>query len=63
MQVECRDWDVNEIVFSRAMWPVYQPLMRADFTIFDEYDFQHSGARVTQLWGTHGLNPAMNLVL
>jgi surfactin synthase thioesterase subunit len=34
---------VNEIVFSKAMWSTYQPLMRADFTLFDEYKFQHAG--------------------
>ena len=45
LQEECRSWDVNEVIFSQAMWPVYQPLMRADFTLFDEYEYQHSGAR------------------
>ena len=43
MQDECRDWDVNEVVFSLSMWPVYQPLMRADFTLFDQYSFEHQG--------------------
>ena len=43
LQEECRGWDVNEIVFSRAMWSVYHLLMRADFTLFDEYDFKHAG--------------------
>ena len=43
LQEECRGWDVNEIVFSRAMWSVYHPLMRADFTLFDEYDYRHTG--------------------
>ena len=34
---ECREWDISEVVFSPAMWPMYQPLLRADFTMFDEY--------------------------
>jgi len=44
-QDECRGWDVNEIVFSPAMWPVYHGLMRADFTLFDEYEHEHAGAQ------------------
>jgi hypothetical protein len=42
-QEECRGWDVNEIVFSNAMWPVYHGLMRADFKLFDEYEHTHAG--------------------
>lgn len=38
---ECRSWDVNEIVFSAAMWSTYHSLMRADFQLFDEYIFLH----------------------
>ena len=48
LQAECRDWDVNEVVFSAAMWPIYQPLMRADFTLFDQYKFEHQGTPVLQ---------------
>lgn len=43
-QEECRGWDVNEVVFSGAMWGTYQPLLRADFTLFDEYNFTRQGA-------------------
>ena len=43
LQEECRGWDVNELVFGPAMWPTYHSLMRADFTLFDEYKFQHAG--------------------
>ena len=43
LQEECRGWDVNEVVFGPAMWPTYQSLMRADFTLFDEYEYQHAG--------------------
>ena len=42
-QEECRAWDVNEVVFSAAMWSAFEPLMRADFTLFDQYRFQHTG--------------------
>jgi hypothetical protein len=52
-QEECRGWDVNEAVFSAALWPVYQPLMRADFTLFDEYEFRAAGgarARPPCVW-------------
>ena len=42
-QEECRGWDVNEVVFGPAMWPTYHSLMRADFTLFDEYKFQRAG--------------------
>lgn len=43
-QDECRGWDVNEVVFTPALWPIYQALMRADFTLFDEYEFCGIGA-------------------
>lgn len=36
-KAECRGWDVNEAVFTAAMWPMYHPLLRADFRIFDQY--------------------------
>ena len=42
-QEECRGWDVNEVVFTPALWPTYQALMRADFTLFDEYEFRGAG--------------------
>jgi surfactin synthase thioesterase subunit len=42
-QEECRGWDVNEVVFSPGLWPTYHALMRADFTLFDEYEFKHEG--------------------
>ncbi len=53
-QDECRSWNVNDIVFSRALWPTYHQLMRSDFRLFDEYVFEHEGG----LWrdcalGTH----------
>ena len=54
---ECRGWNVGEVVFSAAMWPVYQPLMRADFRLFDEYEFTREGERPFEFplhayWGT-----------
>lgn len=54
---ECRGWDISEVVFSAAMWPTYHPLLRADFTIFDEYEFTHTKAEpikspMLAFWGT-----------
>jgi len=36
-QEECKKWNVNDIVFTDGMWKMYEPLLRADFTCFDEY--------------------------
>lgn len=36
---ECRRWGINELVFS--MWDVYMPILRADFHLFDKYDYAH----------------------
>eukprot|EP00873_Tetraselmis_striata_P042069 jgi/Tetstr1/462333/TSEL_007339.t1 len=33
---ECREWDINSVIFSEGMWPMYQPILRADFTLFDQ---------------------------
>lgn len=50
-QEECRGWDVNEVVFTPALWPTYQSLMRADFTLFDEYEFAGAGEPLFEgLW-------------
>jgi surfactin synthase thioesterase subunit len=38
-QDECRGWDVNDVVFSEQMWGVYGGLLRADFGLFDAYEF------------------------
>jgi hypothetical protein len=48
LQDECRSWDVNEIVFSPALWPAYHHLMRSDFQLFDEYVFEHEGGRIVR---------------
>ena len=40
---ECRAWDVNELVFSGAMWPSYQNILRADFGLFDTYAYRRAG--------------------
>lgn len=37
---EAREWDVNEIVFTQ-MWKTYHGIMRADFELFDQYEFKH----------------------
>ncbi|KAL4515951.1 hypothetical protein Ndes2526B_g00665 [Nannochloris sp. 'desiccata'] len=58
---ECRGWDIAEIVFSNAMWPMYHPLLRADFTMFDEYEYKHEEENASEriincplytYWGT-----------
>jgi surfactin synthase thioesterase subunit len=38
LQEECRGWDINESVFSPGMWEMYEPMLRADFKLFDEYE-------------------------
>jgi hypothetical protein len=43
VQDECRGWDISEVVFTAAMWPTYQPLLRDDFTVFDEYIWRGEG--------------------
>lgn len=37
LQAECKLWDVNEAVFHPSVWPTFEPLLRADFTLFDQY--------------------------
>lgn len=37
MQEECRGWDINEAAFSPGLWDMYQPMLRSDFRLFDEY--------------------------
>ncbi len=37
LQSECRLWDVNEVVFRPDVWPTFEPLLRADFSLFDQY--------------------------
>jgi len=39
---EARGWDVNEVVFQPSMWELYSPMMRADFMLFDEYEFRRA---------------------
>lgn len=43
-QEECMQWDVSPALFSPALWPVYHSIMRADFNLFDQYQFTHEGA-------------------
>ncbi len=68
---ECREWDISEVVFSPAMWPMYQPLLRADFTMFDEYP--ESDARraswpvfdfpIQAFWGTRDRRVSEEMVM
>ena len=41
VQDECRAWDINNIIFEPSMWTMYQPMLRADFSLFDSYEFTH----------------------
>ncbi|PNH10334.1 Linear gramicidin dehydrogenase LgrE [Tetrabaena socialis] len=46
---EMRGWDVNEVVFTPGVWELYEPVLRADNTVFDEYNLQRAdvgGVRV-----------------
>uniref|UniRef100_A0A1D2ACU8 Thioesterase domain-containing protein n=1 Tax=Auxenochlorella protothecoides TaxID=3075 RepID=A0A1D2ACU8_AUXPR len=57
---ECRGWSVSEILFTPALWPTYQPIMRADFRLFDEYEFTRAGEApfdfpIHAYWGTGDL--------
>ena len=51
-----RRWDVSDVLLrDAAMWATYQPLMRADFRLFDEYAFGRQGepplaAPITAFW-------------
>ena len=36
---EGRGWNVNEIVFQASNWKTFSPMMRDDFTLFDEYTY------------------------
>lgn len=40
---ECVGWDVNDVVFKEPMWSQYSPMMRADFSLFDEYEYRRAG--------------------
>ncbi|KAA6425939.1 MAG: Oleoyl-(acyl-carrier-) hydrolase [Trebouxia sp. A1-2] len=42
-QEECKQWNVSPTLFSPALWPVYHSIMRADFNLFDQYQFTHEG--------------------
>ena len=35
---ECRAWGVDEAVFAENAWRAFEPLLRADFALFDEYE-------------------------
>jgi len=37
-QAECREWDVNPSVFRAGIWEAFEPLLRADFQLFDTYE-------------------------
>ena len=38
---ECRAWGMDEAAFGENAWRVFEPLLRADFTLFDEYEYEY----------------------
>ena len=36
---ECSEWGVDKAVFHERVWPSFEPLLRADFTLFDRYAY------------------------
>lgn len=38
---ECRAWGMDEAAFGENTWRVFEPLLRADFTLFDEYEYEY----------------------
>lgn len=43
LAAECRAWGISEAVFSPRVWDEYEPLLRNDFRLFDEYKFGRGG--------------------
>ena len=37
LQEECKLWDVNQVVLREDVWATFEPLLRADFSLFDQY--------------------------
>ena len=37
---ECRGWGVDEAAFAPHAWRAFEPLLRADFTLFDAYEME-----------------------
>ena len=38
---ECRAWGMDEAAFGENAWRVFEPLLRADFKLFDEYEYEY----------------------
>ncbi|KAF5835551.1 Alpha/Beta hydrolase protein [Dunaliella salina] len=55
-KIECRGWDINDAVFQ--MWALFEPMLRADFHIFDSYKLQDpipapfDNLPIHAFWGT-----------
>ncbi|KAK9824782.1 hypothetical protein WJX74_008322 [Apatococcus lobatus] len=65
---ECRGWDINDLVFTPALWATYQHLMRSDFQLFDSYTYQHAGEvpfsiPFTCFWGSRDKRVTQQMVL
>lgn len=48
-KTECRRWNINEIVFTHV-WSIYHPMLRADFTLFDQYKHDHQEEQSNFTW-------------
>ncbi|CAG9463933.1 unnamed protein product [Pedinophyceae sp. YPF-701] len=40
---EVAAWGANEQLFSPATWDLYRGVLRADYSMFDEYEWTHPG--------------------
>jgi surfactin synthase thioesterase subunit len=52
IQTECRAWQCNEVLFTPVVWEQYEPIIRADFALFDTYHMAHG--RPSLLTPVHG---------
>eukprot|EP00877_Chromochloris_zofingiensis_P014233 jgi/Chrzof1/9063/Cz03g34210.t1 len=64
---ECTRWDINAAVFSPGVWAMYQPLLRADFKLFDEYECAKVVAPpfnfpITAFWGSQDQRITQDMV-
>ena len=45
---ECRGWGVDEAAFAPHAWRAFEPLLRADFTLFDAYEMDVRGTETRE---------------
>eukprot|EP00877_Chromochloris_zofingiensis_P010928 jgi/Chrzof1/6089/Cz17g09090.t1 len=64
---ECSRWDINTAAFSPIVWARYQPLLRADFKLFDEYEYAKVVSSsftfpITAFWGSQDQRITQDMV-